>query len=299
MVNDSVMQASGDSKTPMSIAIVFRIFHIALCPFLIFGWWIFPRLGVSGAALTNVISQGLGTILGFWILFTGRSHLQLTFKNFRINGNIIWRLLKIGLPASIMGMERSFASLFLVWFVSPFGTVAVAAHSLMQRLSPFLHMPGMGFGQGAGVLAGQNLGAGQPKRAEKTAWSAVGLITCGMVIPTLAILFWSKQIIGMFNTNADFIKVGSIFLKIEIINCIFFGMSMGFQQILNGVGDTLIPMITLLFSVWGIQMPLAATLPKTSLGVYGVRLAMSLAMAIRGTIYSIYFRLGRWKRKQI
>jgi putative MATE family efflux protein len=299
MVNDSVMQASGDSKTPMVIAIVFRVFHIALCPFLVFGWWAFPRWGVSGAALTNVVSQGLGTVLGLWILFKGRSHLRLTFKNFRINRNICWRLVKIGLPASIMGMERSFASLFLVWFVAPFGTVAVAAHSLMQRLAPFLHMPGMGFGQGAGVLAGQNLGAGQPKRAEKTGWSAVGLITCGMIIPCLAILLWNKQIIGVFNADADLIRVGSTFLKIEIINCVFFGMAMGFQQILNGVGDTLIPMIVLLFSVWGIQVPLAATLPKTSLGVYGVRWAMSIAMAIRGIIYSFYFRTGRWKRKQV
>ena len=251
MVNDSVMQASGDSKTPMTIAIIFRVFHIVICPFFIFGWWIFPRLGVSGAAMTNVISQGLGTILGLWILFTGRSRLRLTFRNFRIDGSIIWRLVKIGLPASIVGMERSLASLFLVWFVAPFGTVSVAAHSLLQRLIPFLHMPGMGFGQGAGVLAGQNLGARQPKRAEKTAWSAVGLITGGMIISCLAILLWTKQIVGIFNAETDLVRVASTFLKIEIVGCLVFGMAMGFQQILNGVGDTLIPMITLLFSVWG------------------------------------------------
>ncbi len=272
MVNDSIMQPSGESRIAMGIAVVFRLFHIVLCPFLVFGWWIFPQLGVSGAAVTNVVAQSLGTILGLWILLTGRSRLHLTFRNFRIDGNIIWRLVKIGFPASIMGMERSFASLFLVWFVAPFGTVAVAAHSLMQRLTPFLHMPGMGFGHGAGVLAGQNLGAGQPKRAEKTAWMAVGLITGGMLISSLVILIWSEQIIGIFSAKAELVKVGSIFLKIEIVNCIFFGLAMGFQQILNGIGDTLIPMFTLLFTVWGVQIPLAYFLPKSAaLGVYGVR----------------------------
>ena len=64
MMAEGIMQASGDTVTPMRIAIGFRLFHVALCPFLIFGWWIFPRMGVSGAALTNVISQSLGVSLG-------------------------------------------------------------------------------------------------------------------------------------------------------------------------------------------------------------------------------------------
>ena len=78
MMTETVMQASGDSMTPMRIAIGFRALHIALCPALIFGWWIFPELGVRGAALTNIITQGLGLIFGFWVLFTGRTRLHLT-----------------------------------------------------------------------------------------------------------------------------------------------------------------------------------------------------------------------------
>jgi Na+-driven multidrug efflux pump len=56
MLSDATMQASGDANTPMKITIFYRLFHVALCPFLVFGLWIFPRLGVSGAALTQVIS---------------------------------------------------------------------------------------------------------------------------------------------------------------------------------------------------------------------------------------------------
>lgn len=72
MAGEAAMQASGDSKKPMWVAVFFRLFHVALCPFLVFGWWLFPRLGVSGAALTNVFSQGIGAAIGLWFLFSGR-----------------------------------------------------------------------------------------------------------------------------------------------------------------------------------------------------------------------------------
>ncbi|MDP6632707.1 MAG: MATE family efflux transporter, partial [Dehalococcoidales bacterium] len=175
MFGQSLMQASGDSKTPMRISIATRILHVSLAPFLIFGWWLFPRLGVSGAALTGVISQGLAGGLGLWILYSGRTRIQLTMRNFRFDRHMLWRILKIGIPASLMGAERSSANLLVMWFIVPFGTFAVAAHSLLSRVDNFLRMPAMGMGNAAGILAGQNLGAEQPERAEKTAWMAVGL----------------------------------------------------------------------------------------------------------------------------
>lgn len=73
MMTEATMQASGDTKTAMWIGIFFRVLHIAVCPFLIFGWWIFPKLGVSGAALTGVVSQLIGGGIGLWILMAGYS----------------------------------------------------------------------------------------------------------------------------------------------------------------------------------------------------------------------------------
>ena len=200
--------------TPMKIAVLFRVLHVALCPALVFGWWIFPRLGVSGAALTNVISQSLGTVLGLWVLFTGRSRLRLTLRNFRFIPNIIWRIVKIGVPASITGIERSFANLVLMWFVVPFGTLAVAAHSLIQRVDSFIHMPAMGLGQASGVLAGQNLGARQPERAERTAWLAAGLFTGIMCIASVPVFLWAEYIVRIFNTEPGLVEIASTFLRI-------------------------------------------------------------------------------------
>ena len=116
MAGQSIMNASGDTRTPMKISVAYRLFHMALSPSLIFGLWIFPKLGVSGAAYSNVISQALGGAFALWILFSGRSRLRVTLRHFRFDRNIVWRTVRIGFPASITQIERSFSDLVLVRF---------------------------------------------------------------------------------------------------------------------------------------------------------------------------------------
>jgi len=340
MMAESIMQASGDALTPMASSIIFRLLHVALCPFVVFGWWIFPAMGVSGAAVTNVVSQSLGAGIGLWALFAGRSmqfgwaqwrqtvrdcsasygvggwiyglltiwriprlgpsRLRLSLRDFSLDKNIIRRIVRIGVPASVTGIERSFANLLLIRFVTPFGTIAVAAHSLIQRVAQFMHMPAMGLGQAAGVLAGQNLGAKQPGRAERTGWTAAGLYSAFMLVGALAVLLWAEPIVGLFNSDPGLMALGGDFLRIEIVSFLVFGLVMVLSQCLNGVGDTTIPMLTTLLSMWLVQVPLAFFLSRhTSLGVYGVRVGIVSAIVLRAIIYGTYFRAGRWKSKKV
>ena len=300
MMAEGIMQASGDAVTPMRIAILFRFFHVALCPFLVFGWWLFPRLGVSGAALTNVISQGLGVTLGLWVLFSGRTRLRLTLSNFRLDLDIIWRIVKIGIPASVMGMGRSFGQAMLMRFVAPFGTLAVAAHALCQRIDMMPVMIAMGLGNGAGVLVGQNLGAGQPERAERSGWLAAGLAEGFMVFCSLAVLLWAEYIIRIFNIEPSLVELASAFLRIAAAGYLVVGFTMVLSRCISGAGDTLPPMLVTLLTIWLVQVPLAGFLPQaTDLGVYGVRWAIVAGMLVGAAIYVTYFRLGRWKRKRV
>ena len=296
----SIMQASGDTVTPMKISIGFRLFHVVLCPFMVFGWWIFPSLGVSGAALSNVISQGLAGVLGLWILFSGRTRLLVTLRNFRFDGNIIWRTVKIGIPASITHIERSLSDLVLVWFVIPFGTLAVAAHSLAHRIDQFIQMPCGGLGTAAGVLAGQNLGAGQPERAARTGWLGAGLSTGFTVICSVVVWFWAENLVSIFNAEPSLLEVAGTFLRIQIAGYVLWGMVIALSMSLNGLGDTVITMLTNLSTMWGVTVTLAYFLPRVpGLGVYGVRWAMVAGIAMRAVIYSVYFKGGRWKHKKV
>jgi putative MATE family efflux protein len=300
MMTQGIMQASGDTVTPMKVSVASRIFHIVLCPFLIFGWWIFPMMGVSGAALTGVIAQGIAGGLGLWILWSGRTRLRLTLKNFKFDGNMIWRITRIGIPATINGAERNVANLLVTWFVVPFGTAAVAAHSLLQRVDRFINMPSMGLGQSAGVLAGQNLGAGKPERAERTGWTASFITSGFMFIVALIVWFWADQIIRIFNTDPELVKIAGTFLRITIVSYLVFGFVQTLMRCLNGLGDTIVPMLTTLLTMWGVQVPVAYFLSQVdSIGVYGIRWGLVSANVMRAVIYSTYFKMGRWKKKRI
>jgi putative MATE family efflux protein len=300
MMGEGIMQASGDTQTPMRIAVFYRLFHVALCPFLVFGWWIFPKLGVSGAATTNIISQGLGLVVGLWILFTGRTRMRLTLSNFRLAPDIIWRMVRIGIPAAVTGMQRTLAQLVLMWIIVPFGTLAVAAHTLTHRVEGVLGMPGSALGSAAGVLGGQNLGAGQPERAERTGWLAIGFAEAFMFACSLAIWLWAEQIIGIFSPEPEVIEIASDFLRIAAVGFLAFGFVIGLQQCLAGIGDTMPAMAVSMGTQWLIQLPLAYTVPRiTDLGVYGVRWPMAGRMLLSGTIYAVYFKIGRWKRKKV
>jgi putative MATE family efflux protein len=273
---------------------------MALCPFLIFGWWIFPYMGVKGAAMTNVISQGLGGAIGLWVLFTGRSRLHMTFKKFRFDGKTIWRIVRIGIPSSITGMERSLANFVLMWLIVPFGTASVAAHALAQRIDMLIFMPAAGFGQASGVLAGQNLGAGRPERAERTAWIATAIFTGIMAIGSTVIWFWAEYAIRIFNSESELVMIAATFLRIQIVSYMMFGVVVVLMSCLNGVGDTYVPMWTTLTTLWLVQIPLAWILPKiTTLGVYGVRWGIVTAIVMRAIIYTVYFQNGNWKNKEV
>lgn len=300
IMTEAAMQSSGDTATPMRIGIFFRLFHMALCPFLVFGWWVFPRLGVTGAAIMNVISQGAGGALGVWFLLTGRTRLRVTLADFHLDLENIWRQVKIGIPASINMVLRSLVGLVMMKFIVPFGTFAVAAHSLGLRIEAFLQVGALALGSAGGVLAGQNLGAGKAERAARTGWLAVGLATGFMLAIGIVILIWPEKVVSLFGTEPGLVEIASNFLRIATVGFLMMGPAAVLTSCLNGVGDTVIPLLASLATMWGLQLPLAAFLPRVAnLGVYGVRWAMVIALATRAFIYIFYFRLGRWKRKKV
>ena len=300
MLAYNIMQAIGDTVTPMRITLFARSVHMLICPFLVFGWWVFPRLGVSGAAASNVTAWGLMMFISWWVLFTGRTRLRLTLKNFRLAPDVIWRILKVGIPASIMGAQRAIGNLALAWFMVPFGTLAVAAHSLVQRLEVLLFVPSFTLGRGAGVLVGQNLGARQPGRAERSGWLATGFVQVIMLVASVAILLWAENIIRLFNTEPDLVELASIFLRIAAAGYILMGLVFVLQESIAGAGDTLPVMLIIIAMVWLVQIPLAFLLPRvTDLGVYGVRWAIVAGLGAGALANITYFRLGRWQRKRV
>ena len=300
MMMDAIMQASGDSVNPMWIAAVYRMFHIILSPVLIFGLWIFPELGVTGAAFTGVIAQSLGVLLGLNVLFGARSRIKLSFSNFAFDISVVWRIVRIGFPASVSGIQRNLNQFFLQIFMAPFGAAALAAHVITQRLEMFILMPAMSFGQGAGVLVGQNLGAKKPQRAERSAWTGVAIVEAFVLAVGGVMFFLALPVVHIFNRDPTLDITAVQFIRIAALGWALMGFQFVLMNCLQGAGDTLPTMIIGIFTTWVITIPLAYFLPlHTSWGAQGIRWAMTASVVVGAAANVIYFRMGKWKTRRV
>jgi putative MATE family efflux protein len=294
------IQASGDTMTPMAIEISIRALHIALCPFLVMGYWVFPHLGTAGAALSNVTAQVLGAVIVSWVLLRGRGRVRPSLGDLRFAPRVMWGMLKIGVPALLMNIQSSLGAMLLAGLVVPFGTIAVASHTLASRVEMFLYVPGMGLGAGVGVLVGHNLGAGRANRARRGAWLALAVVQACMVVCSAALLLRAESVIGLFSSDPALIKTGSEFLRIATAGYLVMAFSAVLQNSIAGAGDTLPNLVIALASVWALQLPLAFLLSRVfGFGIYGVRWAMAVCAIASAVAYTAYFCTGRWVRKRV
>jgi putative MATE family efflux protein len=299
MMSGAALQASGDTLTPMKATMVSRVLHVGLSPAFVFGWWLFPEWGLVGTAVANTIAQGAGVGMNFRALFTGTSRLHLTLAGYKPDFPLLWRLIKTGAPASVTSAERAFAQLVLVGLVAPYGATTLAAFALTRRIEMLSHVGAGGIGQSTGVMVGQNLGAGKADRARKSVLWGLVYVNISTFVACALMFVFPREFLSFFNDDPELLDVAVKWLQIALVGYLVMGMGMVFMQSYNTAGDTLVPMIVTLISIWGIQQPLAIVLPDLGLDQYGIAWAIVAAMAARLLIYVPYFFSDRWERVRL
>ncbi len=299
MMGDASMQASGDTVTPMKIITIQRALHIVLAPFLIFGWGFFPRLEVSGAALANTSAASLGAAAAMWVLASGRTRVHVRLSR-RFSRSTVLEMLRIGLPAGLNSAERSIARTFITRILTSFGTYGVAAHTIAVRIESLTELGSQGLGQAAGVMVGQNLGAGRPDRSYRSGWTALGL---GAVVNTIlaGLVIWkAESLIRVFSSDPELVEVATMYLRVRAADFVFMCGASVFSQSLNTAGDTVPVMASSIVTLWGIELPLAYFLPRiTHWGVYSVAVANVICNIVRVSLYMSFFQWGKWREKRI
>ncbi len=300
MVCENIMQSSGDTITPMVMGIIGKIFHVALSPLFIFGWLFVPGFGVVGAALANVVSLLINLAANLFVLFTGRTQLHLHLRGMRIDPSLMWRIIRIGVPGVVMMAQKNLSNLIVMKIIVPYGTLAVAAHTVLQRVEMIFFMAGVGMGSAAGVLAGQNLGAGEPERARKSGLYAIGIAESFVITACVLAFIFPEAVISIFTKDPELIKVTTVFLRIGVVGYLMCGLEPVFLNFFTGVGDTTVPMTFEVGTTWCLLLPMAIIFPKLwGLEVLGVRWAMALSFVMLTCAYVILFSMGKWKEKQV
>jgi putative MATE family efflux protein len=299
MMSSAALQAAGDTITPMRSTTVTRVVHLVLSPMLVFGWLFFPEIGLVGAALGNIVAQGIGAGLNFRALFSGKSRLHLTLRGYRPDFPLLWRIVRMGSPASVTSAERSVSQLLLLSVAAPFGPITLAAYALTRRLENFVMMGARGLGQASGVLVGQNLGAGKPLRARQTvAWGLLFVFLINLSMTAVLYLFPS-HVIRIFNTDPEMLAIAVHWVRIASLGYLFLGIGQVFTQSYNTAGDTVVPMLVNLVSIWLVQQPLAHTLPGWGLAEYGIAWAVVASVCIRLVFFTPYYFTDRWLRVRV
>ncbi len=296
----ATFRASGNTKTPMLVTLGSVGLNILLDPFLIFGWGPFPRMETSGAALASIISQCLGCgLLGFLIV---RGRLGFKFSllpKLKLHFATIWRILRIGIPASIAWITFSIVYLFLNKIVAHFGTEDIAALGVGNRMESISYLTCFGFSVAASTLVGQNLGAGKPERSSRAVWQTAWIVALITGVVSIMFFIFPQHITSFFISDPKVVQLGTGYLRILALSQVFMGLEIVFEGAFAGAGNTVPPMVISLSGSLA-RIPLAYFLAlHTSIGVAGVWWAISLTSVIKGIISTYWFSRGGWKNRNI
>ncbi len=299
-VLNAIFRGAGDAAIAMRVLWLANGLNILLDPLLIFGYGPFPEMGVAGAAVATNIGRGVAVAYQLYILFTGRSRIDLRSIPFRPDWQRIRHLLSISMGGIGQTLISTSSWVILIRILAGFGSEVVAAYTIAIRIIVFTLLPAWGLSNAASTLVGQNLGAQEPERAEKAVWrvARVNVIFMGL----LGVLFITmpRFFMGLLTPDAEMIELGRVALQVMAFGFVFYSLGMVMIQSFNGAGDTRTPTRINLIAFWVLETPIAYMLahhtPMLEQGVYYAIVISETCM----TLMAWYlFRKGKWKLEKV
>jgi putative MATE family efflux protein len=293
-----ILNALGEAKIPTRAMLLITLLTVTMEPILIFGLGPLPPLAVTGAAWSLVLCYLAASVYLFGVLFRGYGGVKISFTSLRMDGRVLWKIVKIGLPRAFQRSFRAITAIAMVRIVAGYGTKTLAAYGVAMRIYILVLSPGWGMSGVASTLVGQNLGAQRPERAEKSAWAASLLYGSILFFLTAAFFLFGQEIVSLFNQDPEVVGHATRLLRITSPFYVFLALAMVLGGALGGSGDTVPPMVITAISLSGIQVGAALVLP----GLFGLRenglwLAISCGLTAWGSATALWFRLGYWKEK--
>lgn len=300
-----MLRVAGDMKTPSCLNVTMCLLDVVFNALLIFPTSTYHVLGceltipgmdmgVRGAALGTILAESITALCLLYIVLIRSPHLKLISGVARFfTFHWLKSSFKIGFPISLQHILLTGAQVAIAMMVAPLGTAAIAAHSLAITAESLCYMPGFGIRSAATTLTAQTFGA---KRLELTYTLSGQSIFSGIAVMTgigIFMFFAADGMMRMMTPDPEIIQLGAAALRIEAFAEPFYAASIVACGCFIGVGDTRIPCIMNLVSMWIVRIPLVYFM-TSSMGFIGVWIAMAIELAFRGTIFLIRYRFFDW-----
>lgn len=276
----AIFRSAGDTKTPLIALALSGVLNVILNLFFV----IVLNKTVDGVAIATVLANVVSSVVLLRRLLRSELFIHVEFKNLRIDWKILWRILKIGVPAGIQGAVFSLSNIVVQSAINSLGKVTMAASSAAFNVEIMAYYILNSFGQACTTFVGQNYGAGQIDRCRK----ALKLCLIESVIATacsVAIALASgKYLIALFNNDPEVIRLGMVRLKFIFMSYIFSTIYDCMSGYMRGFGISLTPALLTIFGVCGTRIiwiymvfPMSQTF-ETIMQVYPISLAINMVL---------------------
>lgn len=294
------LRGAGEASMAMRSLWLANGVNIILCPVFIFGFGPIPALGVLGSAVATTIGRSAGVLFQLYALVRAGGIVQVRQSDLAPDLGVIRNLLSVAAGGTGQFLIGSASWVFLTRLVSTFGSEVVAGYTIAIRILVFTILPSWGMANAAATLVGQNLGAGQPDRAETSVWRAAFCNMVFLLLVGIGFYIGAAEIVGIFDRDARVVAVAVQCLRVFCLGYVAFAYGMVVSQAFNGAGDTRTPTLINIVCFWAIEIPLAYLLAEQlGYGPQGVFWAVAFSETLLAVLAVLIFRRGRWKLVQV
>jgi putative MATE family efflux protein len=276
LISRNVFHAAGDTMRPMIFTVGSQVLNCIIDPFLIFGIWFFPQLGVTGAAVASVTASLLGSLYSLWYILSGRTSYRIVWRDCLPDFKIIREIYRVGMPAIFMEGTESVVFALFNNVAAGFGTVALAALGIGMRIADLAFMPIIGVAHGLMPIVGFSLGAKLWQRLWGAVRRAAVWLALLMLGATILLEIFIPQVVRLFNSDPELIAIAVPGLRIFCISLVLVGPTIicitTFQGLSRGTTAWLLSLARQMFFF----IPLLYIL-SYFLGIEGVWLTMPIS----------------------
>lgn len=297
-VYQALMHGVGEVRIPLYLVLFSVLLNLLLDPLFIFGWGIFPAMGVSGAALATIFTQGLAGVIALILMFKGFKGINLNIVNLKPNFKALKKIFKLAIPTSIEHSMMSLSVFALMFLVTSHGTAVVAAFGVGNRIFNLLFVPISGFIRASSTLVGQNFGANKKKQVKKIIVKVLRLTFVLALILSVAVFFSGEFLFTLFVPNEnEVILLATQFLQLSTVTLVVLTAKFVLVSSFRAVGNTRLALIISLSSLWLLQLPIAYVLSNyTSLGYLGIWLAFPITDLLTFFITWFLYKYSKWDK---
>ena len=294
------LRSAGDARTPMVLGIALTVLNLVLNVVLIRGLGPIPSFGTAGSAMGTVAASGVLGLYSLWKLWTGAWVVSFPRRDFGPDWNIIKALFRFGLPAGIQGIAMNVGGVFMLAFIGSLAQSAAAQAAFAvsyTQLFSLVTWTSVGLMGAAAAVAGQNLGAGHPDRAERSVHTAAHYGLAGAAFIGIFFLFFPRQLLAVFGMNEpSVVEIGVELLRVLSLSGLLVAVALTYTGGLQGTGDTKSPLYISIVSQIIVPLGICFVIQQAgTLDPIDIWLAILAGHATRCTLSVVRFRQGKWR----